>query len=488
MTASLLRRTRAPTVIGGLGLLLSGCVTFQDGMGTVQMIARAELQKDAVKIETEADALAARTMVEDLLKLPLTSERAVQIALLNNRGLQAAYNELGLSEAQLVQASLPPNPKISLARLGGSLELEIERQILFNILALATLPARREIAADRFRAAQFRAAEATLRLAADTRRQFYRAVAANQLVSFLTQARASAEAASELATKLGETGAINKLRQAREHAFYQETSAQLAKARLQQRIERERFIRLMGLWGRDIEFKLPASLPPLPSRVRTARDIEQQALRRRVDLQVARIELEALAKSLGLTQATRFVNDLELAAANSYERAKGVEEEHGRATLEKEKVYKRGFEIEFEIPIFDFGQARVAQAEQTYMQAANRFAEKAVNIRSEVREAYQTYRGTYDIARLYQSQVLPLRKIIQDEQLLQYNAMIADVTQLITDARARILSNAQAIEARRDFWIANTDLHVALVGGSLSGGAGSASTMPAAAGGGEPAH
>jgi outer membrane protein TolC len=202
---------------------------------------------------------------------------------------------------------------------------------------------------------------------------------------------------------------------------------------------------------------------------------------------VARIELEALAKSLGLTQATRFVNDLELAAANSYERSKSIEEDHGRTTLEKEKVYKRGFEVEFEIPIFDFGQARVAQAEETYMQAANRFAEKAVNIRSEAREAYQTYRGTYDIARLYQSQVLPLRKIIQDEQLLQYNAMIADVTQLITDARARVLSNAQAIEARRDFWIANTDLHVALVGGSLSGGTGSASAVPAA-GGGEPAH
>lgn len=464
----------------GCVLLLGGCASFSPdgGFGTVQQVAYAELQKDTMRIGDEAAALSAREAVEKLLKRPLTAESAVQIALLNNRGLQAAYNELGISEAQFVQASLPPNPSVSLSQLAGNLELEIERQLIVNLLALATLPARREIAADRFRAAQLRAAEATLRLAADARKQFYRAVAANQKVGFLSAAKLSTEASSELAQKLGETGGINKLDQAREHALTAETTGQLARARLEQRIERERLIRQLGLWGNDINFTLPASLPALPKRPKTARDVEMQALKRRVDLQIAKIELEALGKSLGLTQATRFVNDLELAGLSSYERTK-------TGGPDKEKLNRRGLEFGFEIPLFDFGQARVAEAEQSYMRAANLLAQKAVNVRSEAREAYQGYRGAYDIARLYQSQILPLRQIIQEQSLLRYSGMLQDVSQLILDARARILSNAQAIDAKRDFWTANTDLHTALAGGGGGPGmaSGSSAAIEASAGG-----
>lgn len=466
-------------------MIVAGCQTFSPdgGMALVQAVTVNELQKDVVKINSPPEAAYARDRVKGLLKRPLDAEGAVQLALYNNKGLQAAFNQLGISEAEFVQASIPPNPRLGLGRMAGSLELEIERQLLLNILAFATLPARRDIAADRFRAQQFRAAEATLRLAADTRRQWYRAVAANQAVGFLTQARASAEAASELFKRLGETGGANKLQQAREHAFYVEISTQLARARLQQRIERERLTRVLGLWGADIDYRLPSSLPPLPARVRAAKDVEAQAIRRRVDLELARFELGALAKSLGLMQATRFVNDLELVALSSSERAISVDE---RGDVEREKTRRRGIEVEFEIPLFDFGQARVARAEQTYMQAANRLAELAVNIRSQAREAYQSYRGTYDVARLYQNQLLPLRRTILEEQQLQYNAMIVDVTQLITEARARVLSNMQAIEARRDFWIANTDMHVALVGGNFAGETPGAAMAAAPAGGGAP--
>lgn len=104
------------------------------------------------------------------------------------------------------------------------------------------------------------------------------------------------------------------------------------------------------------------------------------------------------------------------------------------------------------------------------MAAANRLAERAVNVRSEAREAYLRYRGNFDLARYYQSRVLPLRKTIQDETLLHYSGMLVDVTRLITDARARILSNVEAINARRDFWIAATDLKAALVGGGVASG------------------
>ncbi len=299
-----------------LVLGLGGCVGFSPdgGMDTVQSIASAELGKNVNRVRSDADAAETQARVRALIKTTLTPDSAVQIALLNNRGLQASFAELAAVEAESVESALPPSPTVSLSHLASPSAFEIEQQVLVNVLGLLTLPRRRELAEGRFRQAQLKAAEAVLRLAAETRRAYYRAIAASQLVKSLEEANASAEAASELAQKLGETGAINKLAQAREHAFYADLGGQLASARLRAASERETLTRLMGLWGEDIKFKLPSTLPALPAKPKTLRDIEAEAINRRIDLQIVRVELEVLAKSLGLTKATRMVNALEVAA------------------------------------------------------------------------------------------------------------------------------------------------------------------------------
>ena len=445
-------------------------------MVAVQAISSEALAKDVTRIQTAEEARAVRERVRALLGEQVNAESSVQIALLNNSGLQAAFAELAVSEAQSVSASLPPSPTLSLSRLVAARELEIERQVLVNVLGLLTLPRRREIAEGRFRQAQLQAGEMVLKLAADTRRAYHRAVASTQIVSFLEEAKTAAEASSELAKKLGETGALNKLDQAREHAFYAELGAQLAAARLRKASDRERLTRLMGLWGADVNFRLPGKFKQLPAAPRSTGEIEAEAVAKRIDLEISRMELDLLAKSYGLTHATRFVSVLELRGMSKYDR-KYVEE---NGDLEKDKSKWRGLEVEFQIPIYDFGEATTREAEERYMQAAHRLAERAVNVRSEVREAYTGYRGMYDIAMHYQKEVLPLRKIISDETLLHYNGMLFDLSQLLIDARERISSNIAAIEAKRDFWLAATDLHVAIVGGGISGQSESVSTVSTA--------
>jgi outer membrane protein TolC len=197
-----------------------------------------------------------------------------------------------------------------------------------------------------------------------------------------------------------------------------------------------------------------------------------------VDLQIHRIELEALAKTYGLTQATRFINLLEVSGIGitAKERADG------------HKTRIKGFELEVQIPIFDFGEVRVQQARETYMQAVNRLTEKAVNVRSEARDAYRRYRSSFDIARHYQREVVPLRQIISDEMLLRYNAMMIDVFALLVEARQRLNANIAAIDARRDFWLHNTSLAAAVVGGGVGGGELSIPSAGPAAGGGEAGH
>ena len=458
---------RALTVVSMLAL--AGCKTLSPdgGIDFVAGLTSDELRKDVAVIRTAEDAVVIRERVAHLLKRSLTPEAAVQIALLNNRGLQAAYNELGIAEVTMVDASRPPIPTFSIERMTNPAELEIERRIVANILSLATLPARAEIAEGRFRQAQYRAVGETFRVGAEARRAWYRAVAARELAGFLVQAQSAAETATQLTKRLGETGAVSKLDQARDQVFYAEITAQLATARQRATSERERLVRWMGLWGSDLDFKLPAALPPLP-RVKSLPAIEIEAIRKRGDLQIARIEVDTLAKSYGLTQATRFISLLEIA---------GID----KLVIEKETGHRertRGFEMEFQIPIFDFGAGAVRRGEQTYTQAVNRLIEKAINVRSEARDAYRVYRSTYDIAAHYRREVLPLRKIISDETLLRYNAMQIDVFALLVETRQRINSTVAALEAQREFWLAQTGLMTAVVGGG--GGGESESARPAA--------
>ncbi len=454
------RRSRTSHVAALLSALaLSGCATFSPdkGMSVVAGVTGATIKKDVVAVRSDEQAGWARDATQRLLRRPLTVDTAVQIALLNNKGLQAAYNELALAEADMVEQSLPPNPTFSISRIAGGGAVEIERQIVGDILALATLPFRSEIARQRFQQAQLRAAEDTLRLAAEVRRTYYGAVAANELVGLLTDAKATAESTAQLATKLGETGSLNKLDQAREQAFYAETTADLATARQDATSSRERLIRLLGLWNGDLGFRIPKQLPALPKRPQSLPSIEVDAVTHRIDLQIARMELDTLAKSLNLTEATRFVTLLDVA---------GI----GKTTKDPDgsRFRERGFDIQFQIPIFDGGEVRVRQATETYNQAFNRLTEKAVNIRSEARDAYRVYRSTYDIAGQYQREVLPLRKIITEEMQLRFSSMQVDVFALLVEARQRIAALRAAIEAKRAFWLAQSDLQSVVNGGGTA--------------------
>jgi outer membrane protein TolC len=440
---------------------LSGCATFSPdgGMSAVSTITNQTIGKDVALVRSAEDAERVSGKVRHLLSRPLSADAAIQIALLNNKGLQAAYNELALAETDLVEASLPPNPVFSVSSISGDGASEIERQVVGDILALATLPFRSDVARDRFRAAQLKAALATLRLAATVRRAYVRVVAANETVGLLSEAKSTAEATAQLATKLGQTGSLNKLDQAREQVFYAETTAELATAREAAGRARERLARLLGLWDGELAFRIPDRLPALPRRPQTLPFIEAEAIGHRIDLQIARIELAALAKSLQLTDATRFVTLLDVA---------GID----RRTQDPNSApfRERGFDVAFQIPIFDGGEVRVRQAVETYNLAFNRLTEQAINIRSQARDAYRGYRSAYDIASHYQREILPLRKIITDGMQLQFSSMQIDVFALVVEARQRIASQRAAIDANRAFWLAQSELKAVVDGGGADDG------------------
>jgi outer membrane protein TolC len=420
--------------------------------------------------DAQAPSAETRQRLRTLLAAPLTLDGAVDIALLNHRGLQAALADLGVTQAELAQATRLPNPGFSFKRTTSGETIEWERGLHLSLGHLLLMPLTRTLESHRLAQQQAQTTLTVVTQIAGVRRAWVEAVAAEESLRYLTQVQDAAAAGAELARRMAQAGNFNKLSLAREQSFEADAVLNVARGERTRDAARERLNRALGLWGDQLGYTLPERLPDLPAAPIEQPHIESRALAQRLDVQAAKTATEQTARALGLTRATRFVNVLELGAirsnANTGERS-------------------RAWEIGLELPLFDWGDARVARAEATYTASLHRTAEIAIDARSEVREAYRNWRHAWDIARHVQTAIVPLRQRIRDENVLRYNGMLIGVFELLADARAQVASVNSAIDARREFWLADADLQMAMLGRpTLSAGAAPASSTAADAGGG----
>jgi outer membrane protein TolC len=449
-----LHKLAAGTGAGVLLLLLSGCASLSGdgGFGAAAGVAEQRTGLSASVAgrlpRNDDDTRSLAAVINKKLEQPLAADDAVQIALLNNRSLQARYWSLGIAEADLVQAGRLQNPVLDFKRSHGGGEVSIERTLTFNLLGLITAPMAGRIEGRRYEQTRLLVSNEALKVAADTRRAWVDAVAATQTADYARQVEASAQASAELAERMRKAGNWSALDMAREQAYHAQTVADVSHAQKAAVAAREKLTRMMGLSGEQIGYKLPERLPELPAALRELADVEQTAISERLDIQAARLDTEHTASTLGLTRTTRFINVLDLGAVRN--------SEGGVAT--------RGYELSLEIPLFDWGSTRVARAEATYMQSVNLLAQAVVDARSEARESYADYRASYELARHYRDKVLPLRKQISDQTLLRYNGMLLSVFELLADAREQTAAVSGYIGALKDYWTAQANLEAALGG------------------------
>ena len=449
-------------------LFLAGCASVSpDGLrGAVQASVASRLPASAqLPAPDPAARAAAQTQIDQWLQKPVDSDAAVRIALLNNPGLQARLAALGMQDAQRVQALTLPNPHLTLGRFSNGHEREIERQLAFSVLDLITLPWRTRWQGLQMEQATLNAGQDVLRLAADTRRAWLRAVAAQQVLAAQERMAEAAEAGGELARRMARVGNWSGLQQAREIAVQQDAAAQVARARLAATLEREQLSRLMGLWGTQTQFTLAEQLPPLPAKassLQASDDIEATALRERLDLRALRLDLNQMADQQGFAGVGSVFGDIGLA----YSRNTATDKASGHSEV------TRGWELELPLPLFDWGGAASASSRAQVQQSAALLQEGAVRARSEARSAWHRYRTAWDLAHQQQAEVLPLRRYIQEETVLRYNGMLASVWELLAEARTAAQAVATATDAQRDFWLAEADLQLALTGtspGALQG-------------------
>jgi outer membrane protein TolC len=442
--------THAPggTLIAAAVLaLLSGCTALapDGGFGAVAAAARERIGAEPRLARAPEDARQLESAVQELLAHPLDMDGAVRVALINNPLLQATYREVGIAQADLAQAGRLQNPALDFKHTAAGGGLEIERMLTFNLIGALVTPLAHKLEARRFEQVRREVSARIEGQALDTRRAWVDAVAAAQSLDYARRVDQAAAASADLAERITKAGSMNQLDLARAQVFRAESSAELARAGRRAVAAREQLTRLLGLTGRDAQYTLPPHLPELPAAPAQLEDVERLALEQRLDVQAAKLDAEALAANLGLTRVTRFVNVLDLSAVNKT--TTGLPTAHG-------------YELNISLPLFDWGDARVAKAEGQYMQALDRVRDAAVAAQSEARAGYHDYRATYEVARHYRDTVIPLKKRISKEVLLRYNAMQVGPQDLLADSRDQSAAVAAYIEAQREFWNA----HVALEG------------------------
>ena len=211
---------------------LTGCARFSSdgGFNTVADAARTQLKLE-VRWPRSSDERAKRDdRVAGLLAHPLTPEDAVQIALLNNHALQASFQELGVSEADLVQAGRLPNPRFTLRHSSGGGLYDIEETLTFNVLSLVTAPYVHAAEERRFAQVQSAVIIEVVRLADRTRTAYYTALAAGDSLRYAWQVKSAAQISAELAQRMLGAGNWNRLDQTRQKSFYAQALQQLDRA------------------------------------------------------------------------------------------------------------------------------------------------------------------------------------------------------------------------------------------------------------------
>ena len=386
--------------------------------------------------------------IKELLSKSLVADAAVQIALLNNRRLQATYEEIGIAYAAVVEAGSPSNPAFHGGATFGlpqamtahpvhdSYVFEIE----MDFLSVLYGSMRKSVAKSEFEAAKLRVTAAVMDLAGQTRTAFYRVQAEKQMLEMFRQVVLATQAGYEFASELREAGNIPELDLLLQRALYEGSRLALVAAEVTLTESREQLNRLMGLWGEETAWTVETRLPNILAEPMKLDDVEKVAIENSIDLAIAREDIVSIGKQLGVAKAMSLVPRLEVGGE--------LEQEDG--------AWKAGPALGFEIPLFDRNQGQRAAAAAVLRQRQEEYHALAVEIRSAVRAAQRRLLTTRQTALSYQDNILPLQEKILEQVQLQYNAMQVGTPRLL-------LAKQQQIDAGRDYIQALYNYHVARV-------------------------
>lgn len=380
-----------------------------------------------------------RAAIDNLLAEPLTAETAVQIALLNNRDLQAVYADLGIAQANLVQAGLWKNPIIDGAvtfPTSGSGPTDYTFNIALQVIDILYIPLRKRVAASELEEAKLKVTAKVMSVAGETYLAFIDYLGQKQLVGVFAQAVESAKASVETAKALLQAGNITAYDYENEVAQHLEVAVRLAQAQTAASQARERANRLMGLTGQQTQWHSADRLPQVPGRELPTDDVEISVIQASIDLAAARQEIVTLGQKYRVVKASSLVPQLD--AGGEIER--------------EESESEAGPSFEVQLPLFDWGQAKKATARMEILKAQDKFTALAVRARSVARAQRAKLLSARQTALYYANTVVPQTQRLLDAAERQYNAMHIGVFELLQAKQQQIKAADGYVGALTNYW------------------------------------
>jgi cobalt-zinc-cadmium efflux system outer membrane protein len=430
-------------------LTFSGCATVSNERVTADVSEAVSARLDET-VDWNAgtpDDENIRTKVDQMLGDQLTIDEAVAIALINNRGLRATLERTGVARADLIQAGLLENPVFGFTSFNGNVGSVREYELFQELLSLFTLSARKNLAGKALEHARLEVGQSALDLTAEVKQTYYGLLADKQSIQLFTQVLDATEAAAVLASRQYRAGTMSLREKAMQQSFHSLSTLDGARAEAQFAVDREKLNRLLGLWGGQTNWVLPERLPDVPAEMPSGEAFEQRAMNERLGLAALRAEVENAYMALDYGRQTRWLSVF------------GIQY---TVLREADGAYLRGPKIELSLPLFDRGQARMARLEAELSEAENRYAQLAIDVRSEVREAASRLSAAHGLLVHYRAAVLPLADQVVGETLKFYNGMLVGVYELLNAKQTQIRAASDYIGVWRDFWVAWTDLELAI--------------------------
>ena len=467
-----------PLAAALVAVTLAGCATidFNQSLARANTDVAAFTKGNLSLAQSDSQRAALQRAADELLTIPLSQDDAVRLALLNSPSMQALIAQHWANSADAAQNGRIANPILTLERLRSPAEIELNRMLAFGLLELVTLPQRKRVAQSRLEQAQLHLAASVVESVTQVRQAWVNAVASAQTLQYAKQVNDSAEASAELARRMQAVGNFSKLQRARQQSFYADAVVLWANAAQAVTANREALIRTLGLTdAQAARLQLPTRLPELPDTPRAPEEVATAASSARLDVKIAQAALDSMAQSQGINLIGSFT-DIELSAIHNTttERADG------------HKMHLRGAEVTVKLPIFDWGDLRRDAMRAQTLAAASRLEATVRAAGSNLRETYSAYRTNFDTARHYRDEVVPLKKLIAEENVLRYNGMLIGVFELLADSRDQIASVSAAINAQQQFWLADAALQATIVGRPMMAPA--MAVAPGMGGGGDAPH
>jgi outer membrane protein, heavy metal efflux system len=447
---------KKPIICGFVILSMAACGSFKRGLGfdEVKELTAERSGKEIIWYHDQGSDDLVRAKVENFFIDTLTLDEVIQVALLNNPGLQGTYERLGVAQAEMVEAGLLRNPVFDAEARFGSEGTGLEVAVVQSFLSIFYLPLRKQIGAADFEAAKFEVTRAVLDFVGRTRSAFYELQAAMEECKLWRKILAAADASFQLAKRMHEAGNITDLDFDNERAFYEQTKLNFASLEIAVLKRRERLNVLMGLWGKNAaKWKIRARLPDIPQAELAGDNFESIVVEKSLDLMLARSKIEIAAARLHISQPLAVFDESEAGASS--------EKEPGG-------TWTGGPAVTLPIPLFSQGQAAAGRALAEFRRDEANYRNLAVQIRAEARTALATSMAARDRVEYQRKVLLPLRSRIVQETQKHYNAMLVGAFQLLQAKQSEINSGVDYVREVHQYWQARNDVQQLLSGVSTT--------------------